>query len=62
MEVGEREYAPLPDTRDHVLVGPGVLHLTRYPDGKIGGHVVKGKTVPTTRALKADYKRKGWPI
>jgi hypothetical protein len=56
------EYAAIPNTTIHVLMGPGKLQLTRYADGKIEGLIIEGHSGSAELAVKRQLKRVSWEI
>lgn len=62
VELQKGEYAPLPATQNHVLLGPGRLEITRRSDGRVYGQILEGTTAAREWALRHKLKRIGWDI
>ncbi len=58
----EGEYAKVPNDKNHVLIGPGKLSVTRRSDGRVYGHIVEGEAKPIALALKRKLRPVGWGI
>lgn len=62
IEVGEREYMPLPENKRLVVGGPARVENTRYDNGHLKVHILDGKPSPVELAIAQKWKRLGWQV
>ena len=62
VEVGERQYIPIPDNRRVVVGGPAKVETLRYDDGLLQVRIVDGKTSPIELAMAQKWKRLSYAV
>lgn len=60
IELNENQYTPIPGSTKKVLMGPGALKVTRWPDGGVDGQVVEGRIVELFDAVHTKLERVPW--
>lgn len=62
IEVGERQYMPLPDNNKLVVGGPARVENTRYDNGKLQVRIVEGEPSPVELAIAQRWERLSWQV
>jgi hypothetical protein len=62
IEVGARQYMPLPDNNKLVVGGPAKVENTRYDNGRLGVRIVEGQSFPVELAVAQKWERLSWQV
>jgi hypothetical protein len=62
IEVGERQYMPLPDNNKLVVGGPAEVENIRYDNGQLQVRIVKGQPSPVELAVAQKWERLSWQV
>lgn len=54
------QYTAIPGSATVVLLGPGIVDITRHPNGQVSGQIREGSTGSLFDAVNAQLERVGW--